>query len=72
MSTSVIFACPSYGPIEPDVVIGHRLAVMHARKQIKVGQAFDHESIIGTHFFAEIVGTVVGTVSLHDSTLKGN
>lgn len=34
-----------------------RLAVMHARKQIKVGQAFDHESIIGTHFYAEIVGT---------------
>jgi proline racemase len=34
-----------------------RLAVMHARKQIKRGQIFDHESIIGTHFFAEIVGT---------------
>jgi proline racemase len=34
-----------------------RLAVMHARRQIRKGQLFDHTSIIGTHFFAEIVGT---------------
>jgi proline racemase len=34
-----------------------RLAVLHARRQIRRGQPFDHESIIGTHFLAEIVGT---------------
>jgi len=34
-----------------------RLAVLHARKQIRKGQLFDHTSIIGTHFFAEVVGT---------------
>ncbi len=34
-----------------------RLAVMHARKQIRKGQFFDHESIIGTHFLGEIVAT---------------
>ena len=34
-----------------------RLAVMHARKQIRKNQPFDHESIIGSHFLAEIVGT---------------
>jgi proline racemase len=34
-----------------------RLAIMHARGQIKVGQVFDHTSIIGTHFYGEIVGT---------------
>jgi proline racemase len=34
-----------------------RLAVMHARGQIRRGQPFDHESIIGTHFSAEIVKT---------------
>ncbi|HZS32862.1 MAG TPA: proline racemase family protein [Methylomirabilota bacterium] len=34
-----------------------RLAVMHARRQIRAGQSFDHESVIGTHFLAEIVGT---------------
>jgi proline racemase len=34
-----------------------RLAVMHAREQIRTGQAFDHESIIGTHFLAEVVAT---------------
>jgi len=33
-----------------------RLAVMHARKQIRPGEIFDHESIIGTHFLSEIVG----------------
>lgn len=34
-----------------------RLAVMHARRQIKKGEVFDHESIIGTHFLSEVVGT---------------
>jgi proline racemase len=34
-----------------------RLAVMHARRQIRRGQPFDHESVIGSHFLAEIVGT---------------
>jgi proline racemase len=34
-----------------------RLAVMHARRQIRKGQLFDHESVIGSHFLAEIVGT---------------
>ncbi len=34
-----------------------RLAVMHARKLIKVGEMFDHTSIIGTHFYGQIVGT---------------
>jgi proline racemase len=34
-----------------------RLAVMHARKQIRAGEIFDHESIIGTHFMSEIVRT---------------
>jgi proline racemase len=34
-----------------------RLAMMHARRRIRKGQLFDHESVIGSHFFAEIVGT---------------
>ncbi len=34
-----------------------RLAVMHARKQIRKGQPFDHESIIGTHFQSAVVAT---------------
>lgn len=34
-----------------------RLAIMHARRQIRKGQPFDHESIIGSHFDSEIVGT---------------
>jgi len=34
-----------------------RLAVMHARRQIRKGQSLDHTSIIGTHFVAEIIGT---------------
>src|SRR5262245_14690978 len=34
-----------------------RLAVMHARGQIRKGQPFDHESIIGTHFLSEVVAT---------------
>ena len=34
-----------------------RLAVMHAKKQIAVGQPFVHESIIGSRFHAEVVRT---------------
>lgn len=34
-----------------------RLAVMAARRQIRKGEVFDHESIIGTHFLSEITGT---------------
>lgn len=34
-----------------------RLAVMHSKRQIKVGEVFDHESIIGTHFEGEVTGT---------------
>lgn len=34
-----------------------RLAVMHARGAVRVGEVFDHESIIGTHFLSEIVET---------------
>jgi proline racemase len=34
-----------------------RLAVMHARRQIRKGQRFDHSSIVGTHFLAEVVAT---------------
>ena len=49
-----------------------RLAVMHARKQIKLGQPFDHVSIIGTHFQAEIVATTkVGGKPAIVSTIAG-
>ena len=34
-----------------------RLAVMHARKQIKKGEVLDHESVIGTHFDGTVIGT---------------
>ena len=34
-----------------------RLAVMHARGQISEGQRFTHESILGTEFTGEILGT---------------
>jgi len=33
-----------------------RLAVMHARRQIRKGEVLDHESIIGSHFHAEVTG----------------
>ena len=40
-----------------------RLAVMHAKGAIGIGQAFEHESIIGGRFEAEVVATtsVAGT-----------
>ncbi len=49
-----------------------RLAIMHARRQIRKGQPFDHTSIIGTHFLAEIVGTTrVGTKPAVVTTVAG-
>lgn len=49
-----------------------RLAVMHARRQIRKGQRFDHTSIIGTHFLAEVVGsTRVGGKSAVVTTVAG-
>jgi proline racemase len=34
-----------------------RLAVMHARGQIAVGEKFVHESLLGTEFIGEVLGT---------------
>jgi proline racemase len=49
-----------------------RLAVMHARKQIRPGETFDHQSIIGTHFISEIVGTArVGPKPAVTTTVAG-
>jgi proline racemase len=49
-----------------------RLAVMHARRQIRVGQPLDHESIIGTHFLARVVGTTrVGRTPAVVTTVAG-
>jgi proline racemase len=49
-----------------------RLAVMHARRQIRRGQLFDHESVIGSHFLAEIVGvTRVGRKPAVVTTVAG-
>lgn len=49
-----------------------RLAVMHARKQIKRGETFDHESIIGTHFISEITKTArVRTTPAVVTTIAG-
>jgi glycosyltransferase involved in cell wall biosynthesis len=36
VSTRVIWACPSYGSMEPVVAIGQRLAIMHASKNTDV------------------------------------
>ncbi len=33
-----------------------RLAVMHARREIRKGEVLDHQSIIGSHFRARVVG----------------
>lgn len=43
-----------------------RLAVMHAKGQIGVGEKFVHESIIGTEFIGEILGTttVAGQIAV--------
>ncbi|PYM61500.1 MAG: hypothetical protein DMD79_12635 [Candidatus Rokuibacteriota bacterium] len=49
-----------------------RLAVMHARRQIRKGERFDHESIIGSHFLAEVVGTTrVGAKPAVVTTVAG-
>jgi proline racemase len=49
-----------------------RLAVMHAKKLIKPGEVFDHTSIIGTHFYGEIVGiTKVGKKPAVIPTIAG-
>ena len=49
-----------------------RLAVMHARRQIRKGERFDHESIIGTHFLAEVVATTrVGAKPAVVTTVAG-
>jgi proline racemase len=49
-----------------------RLAVMHARRQIRVGEWFDHESIIGTRFEARVIGTTrVGDRRAVVSTVAG-
>jgi proline racemase len=49
-----------------------RLAVMHARRQIRKGELFDHESIIGSHFLAEVVGTTrVGAKPAVVTTVAG-
>jgi proline racemase len=49
-----------------------RLAVMHARRQIRTGEVFDHESIIGSHFESAIVGTTrVGPRTAVITTVAG-
>ena len=49
-----------------------RLAVMHARREIRKGQLFDHESIIGTHFLSEVVATTrVGAKPAVITTVAG-
>ena len=49
-----------------------RLAVMHARGQIKVGEEFIHESIIDTLFTGVIRGVgAIGTVPSIDATIAG-
>lgn len=49
-----------------------RMAIMHARGQLKVGETFRHKSIIGTEFVNHITGTT--KVGEHDAiltTVKG-
>ena len=49
-----------------------RLAVMHARRQIRRRAIFDHESIIGSHFEAEVTGTTrVGGRAAVRTTVAG-
>jgi proline racemase len=49
-----------------------RLAAMFAKGQIKQGEIFDHESLIGTHFIGEVVGTTkVGPYSAVIPTVAG-
>jgi proline racemase len=49
-----------------------RLAVMHARKQIRPGDVFDHQSIIGTHFISQVVRTTrIGSKPAVVATVAG-
>jgi proline racemase len=49
-----------------------RLAVLHAKGQIKTGERFDHESIIGTHFIGMVVEeTRCGNLRAVVSTISG-
>ncbi|MFQ5971881.1 MAG: proline racemase family protein [Alphaproteobacteria bacterium] len=49
-----------------------RLAVMHARGEIRANEIFDHESIIGTHFLSEVVeATRVGGTPAVVTTVAG-
>jgi proline racemase len=49
-----------------------RMAVLHARGQLKVGETLIHESIIGSKFTGRIVGTTsAGTKPAVETTIKG-
>ena len=49
-----------------------RMAVLHARGQLKVGQGIIHESIIGSKFIGKIRGeTKVGTLSAIEPEISG-
>lgn len=50
-----------------------RLAVLHARGQLRVGEMFRHSSVIGTEFLASISGTTkVGNYEAVRPTVKGS
>jgi proline racemase len=49
-----------------------RLAVMHAKGQIAIGESFNHESIIGTRFTGEIVKSLqVGSIPGLQTAITG-
>ncbi len=49
-----------------------RMAVLHARGQLKPGEGFYHESIIGSRFYGRIVGTLqIGARIGVATTIKG-
>jgi proline racemase len=49
-----------------------RMAVLHARGQLQVGQGIIHQSLIGSEFHGRIVGvTTVGGISAVRTTLQG-
>jgi proline racemase len=49
-----------------------RMAVLHARGQLKVGQGIIHQSLIGSEFHSHIVGTTsVGSIPAVNTTLQG-
>ncbi|MBV9559479.1 MAG: proline racemase family protein [Bradyrhizobium sp.] len=50
-----------------------RLAVMHARNQIEVGETFVHESLLGTEFIAAVLGvTDVGGIPAIRPSITGS